>query len=101
MRASDAASRPIVDGDVQPSLAARVNAYTSSIRPDVTEAAPATSKWRCARSARLSRSSTGARAIAAIPTGTFTKKIHDQLRYDVRTPPSSTPAAAPLPEAAP
>jgi hypothetical protein len=29
------------------------------------------------------------------------KKIHDQLKYDVSTPPSKTPAAAPLPEAAP
>jgi hypothetical protein len=36
-----------------------------------------------------------------MPTGTLMKKIHDQLRYDVRTPPSSTPAAAPLPDAAP
>ena len=46
-------------------------------------------------------SSTGARAIAATPTGTLMKKTQDQLRYDVSTPPSRTPAAAPLPEAAP
>ena len=37
----------------------------------------------------------------AIPTGTFTKKIHCQPRYSVRIPPSSTPAAAPLPATAP
>jgi hypothetical protein len=67
----------------------------------VIEAAPGRSKWRCARSARLSSSSTGASAIAATPTGTLMKKIHDQLRYDVSTPPSSTPTRAPLPEAAP
>ncbi len=36
-----------------------------------------------------------------MPTGTLTKKIQDQLRYEVSTPPSSTPAAAPLPDAAP
>ena len=37
----------------------------------------------------------------AIPTGTLTKKIHSQPRYSVSTPPSSTPAAAPLPATAP
>ena len=62
--------------------------------------APGTSRWRCARSARLSLSSTGASAIAASPTGTLMKKIHDQLRYEVSSPPRRTPAAAPLPEAA-
>jgi len=31
----------------------------------------------------------------------LTKKIHDQLRSEVRMPPSSTPTAPPLPEAAP
>jgi hypothetical protein len=72
-------------------------AHTSSISPAVTEAAPAKSKWRCARVARLSRSSHGVTAIAAIPTGTLTKKIHDQFRDEVNSPPSSTPAAAPLP----
>ena len=44
---------------------------------------PARSKWRCARSARLSRSSSGVSAIAARPTGTLMKKTHDQLRYEV------------------
>ena len=33
--------------------------------------------------------------------GTLMKKIQDQLSYDVKTPPSKTPAAAPLPDAAP
>jgi hypothetical protein len=43
----------------------------------------------------------GFRLAFSAPTGTLTKKIHDQLRYEVSTPPSGTPAAAPLPEAAP
>src|SRR4051812_12453648 len=42
----------------------------------------------------------GVRATTATPTGTLTRKIHGQLRDDVRTPPSRTPAAPPLPEAA-
>src|SRR3954453_4763912 len=37
----------------------------------------------------------------ATPTGTLIRKIHGQLAYEVRTPPSRTPAAPPLPEAAP
>src|SRR5437773_7771643 len=36
-----------------------------------------------------------------MPTGTLMKNTHDQLRYEVRKPPSSTPAAPPEPEAAP
>jgi len=36
-----------------------------------------------------------------MPTGTLMKKIHDQLRYEVSSPPRRTPAAAPLPYAAP
>src|SRR5205814_10334456 len=43
----------------------------------------------------------GVNAIATMATGTLMKKIHGQLRYDVRTPPRRTPTAAPLPEAAP
>ncbi len=39
--------------------------------------------------------------MAARPTGTLMKKIHGQLSVDVSKPPSNTPAAAPLPEAAP
>ena len=85
---------------LQPSCVARVIAYTSSITPEVTEVAPATSKWRCS-CPRLSASTTGAAAITAIPTGTLMKNTHDQFRYEVRNPPSSTPAAPPDPEAAP
>ena len=41
--------------------------------------------------------------LLAIRNGTrrTSRGIHDQLRYEVSTPPSRTPAAAPLPEAAP
>src|SRR5207244_7984159 len=69
--------------------------------PPVIEAAPAKSKWRCLRSARLSRNSQGLSPITKAPTGTLMKKIHDQLSPLVSAPPSSTPAAPPLPEAAP
>src|SRR5437764_12382194 len=65
------------------------------------EAAPDTSKWRCWRSARLSRRSHGLSAITTTPTGTLMKKIHDQLSELVNAPPRRTPAAPPLPEAAP
>ena len=100
IRAAAPANRPSVVEAPQPSLAARVVAYTSSIRPAVADAAPGKSKWRWGRSARLSCRSTGVSAMAARPTGTLMKKIQDQLRYEVSTPPSRTPAAAPLPVAA-
>ncbi|MNC35645.1 hypothetical protein D3C75_841360 [compost metagenome] len=35
------------------------------------------------------------------PSGTFTKKIHSQLRFCVRIPPSAGPLAAATPETAP
>ena len=53
------------------------------------------------RSTLLSRTNRGASAKARTPTGTLTKKIHSQPRYFVRTPPSSTPTAAPRPPIAP
>src|SRR6266436_9699360 len=65
------------------------------------EAAPAVSKRRRLRAARLSRRSIGVRASTIAPAGTLTKKIHDQLNALVSAPPSRTPAAAPLPETAP
>ena len=99
--AADAASSPIVDAVAHPSCAARVIAYTSSISPAVIEVAPATSKCRWLSLARLSRSSHGLTAKTAMPTGMLMKKIHDQLSQLVSTPPSSTPAAPPLPDAAP
>jgi hypothetical protein len=36
-----------------------------------------------------------------MPIGTLTKKIHSQPAYSVRTPPASTPMAAPEPAIAP
>ena len=67
----------------------------------MTVNAPAKSKCRWPSSARLSRRSSGLTATSAMPTGTLMKKIHDQASELVRKPPSSTPAAAPLPETAP
>ena len=66
----------------------------------MTVTAPATSGevW-C--SERLSRTKRGASTNASTPTGTLMKKIHSQPKYFVRTPPSSTPTAAPAPPSAP
>src|SRR5579885_2574317 len=78
--AADAPSDASDAVEVHPSLVARVNPYTSSIRPVVAVTAPRTSKWRWPSSGRLSARTIGARSAAATPTGTLTKKIHDQLR---------------------
>ncbi len=67
----------------------------------MTSRAPSTSTRRSPPSVRLSEIRLGVRARIAIPTGTFTKKIHSQPRYSTSTPPRSTPAAAPLPATAP
>ena len=101
MSTAEATSRPIVSAFAQPFWVARVMAYTSTINPPVIEAAPAESKWRWSRSARLSRRSTGLSASTSRPTGTLMKKIHDQLKALVSAPPRSTPAAPPLPDTAP
>ena len=50
---------------------------------------------------RLSRTIGRVSASTSAPTGTLTKKIHSHPAYFVRTPPKSTPAAAPLPPIAP
>ena len=82
----------------QPIWVARVSAYTSTMRPLVTVTAPATSKLRRASAPAGSRESrNGVRPIRTAPIGTLTKKIHSQPNALVRTPPSSAPAAAPLP----
>jgi hypothetical protein len=67
----------------------------------VTVTAPAVSKRRTMSSARLSRTTSGTRKSAPRPIGTLTKKIHSQPAYSVRTPPASTPMAAPEPAMAP
>ena len=59
----------------------------------MTLIAPSTSTPRVAtRDSGTKRSDS---STAAIPTGTLTKKIHSHDRYSVRTPPSSSPTAAP------
>ena len=94
------AKTPIVRPELQPQSFACVIPNTAAERPPVTSTAPRASKPRAVRS-RLSPSSTGASASAVIPTGRLMKKIHSQLRRSVKTPPSSTPAAAPKPPTAP
>src|ERR687888_2721778 len=71
------------------------------MRPLVIDTAPAVSNVLWRRSARLSESSHGLTAKTRMPTGMLMKKIHDQLSQLVSRPPSRTPAAPPLPEAAP
>jgi hypothetical protein len=97
---TETARNPIVLPASQPCWPACVIAYTSDDRPAVTEIAPTASN-DLTEASRLSCSSIGVRITAAAPTGTFTKKIHDQLSDSVRTPPMSRPAAAPTPPTAP
>ena len=99
--AAEAASSAIVSVVPQPCWTARVIAYTSSISPPVIEMAPGTSKCRWVTPATLSRTSRGVSASTSAPTGTLMKKIQDQSSELVSAPPSSTPAAPPLPETAP
>src|SRR5919201_1768451 len=84
----------------QPSWPPCVIAYTSADKPAVTDTAPIASN-DLTRASRLSRNSSGASEKPITPTGTLTKKIHDQLSALVRTPPMRTPAAAPKPPTAP
>ena len=90
---------PTVRADVHPRPGLR-DRVDERREPAVTSIAPGTSKVRTLAS-RLSFSSRGASTNASAPTGTLTKKIHDQLSASVSTPPSSTPAAAPKPPTAP
>src|SRR5256714_492059 len=64
-------------------------------------AAPAKSKCLRSASERLSAMSDGAMAAAIRPIGTLTHSTHCQPSPSVSTPPSSTPAAPPLPATAP
>src|SRR3954466_11093437 len=99
-RIADAAKNESAFADSQPSSPARVIAYTNDESPDVTRIAPSASN-DLTDASRLSRSRIGVRMKAITPIGTLTKKIHDQLRVAVSTPPSRTPAAAPKPPTAP
>src|SRR5207247_4360660 len=98
--ATDAAMTPIVRPEPQPYVPLWVIAYTSATSPPVTSTAPRAS-YDFTVVSRLSSRRRGARKKAATPTGTLTKKIHDQLSVSVSTPPSRTPAAAPKPPTAP
>src|SRR4029079_16372476 len=100
-RASAAASTLSVSGSAQPRELVSVSAYTKSITAPVAENAPAMSKGRRPSRTTLSRRTSGTAIRSTAATGALTKKIHGQLKYDVRTPPTRTPTAAPLPEAAP
>ena len=60
---------------------------------------PATSSRACVPRSRVTRCSAASPTNA--PTGTFTKKFQRQLSAEVRTPPTSTPAAAPALPSAP
>jgi len=99
--AIETSSSRIVRAELQPTSGAFEIAYTSSASPPVTVTAPARSKRRWPRSARLSGTNGRASPKTSAPTGTLTKKIHSQPRYLTMIPPKSTPAAAPEPPRAP
>src|SRR6516225_58369 len=101
INAPAAVSKPIVAAEAQPWLPAVTTAYTSSVRPPVTVTAPAASKRRWPRPARLSGSKNRAAATISAPTGRLTKKIHGHDSQVVSIPPASTPIAAPAPVTAP
>src|SRR6202162_1337929 len=75
--ATPAAMTPIVRPEPQPYVPLWVIAYTSDTSPPVTSTAARASNDFTAVS-RLSARRRGARKNAARPTGTLTKKIHDQ-----------------------
>src|SRR5713226_10317457 len=85
----------IVQIDMKPSVAAFVNAYTSSISPLVTDRAPGRSK--CLSTARpgLFARNFWERTAATVPIGTLTNRTDLQPNADVRTPPEIEPAAKP------
>ena len=84
----------------QPSALPRISAKTSRKRAALNVAAPSQSIFLCDGSFD---SSTFARVTneAAIPIGTFTKKIHSHPNESVRTPPASGPIATAPPIVAP
>src|SRR3954451_6426743 len=63
--------------------------------PPVAVTAPATSKVRCSSSSRDSGTKRSESTNAAMPTGTFTKKIHRQENDCVSQPPRTSPKAEP------
>src|SRR6185369_553573 len=83
---------------VHPSCVARVNPYTSDIKPTVIKTAPGRSRCLSFASSMCAGTYFRIKKIAKIPIGTLTKKHDRQPRYWVNTPPRKTPAAPP-PEA--
>ena len=98
--AAEPTRHPIVCAEPQPAVGALESAYTSRTSEVVMAMAPNGSNER-APSRRLSRTKRGVSRNTSTPTGTLMKKIHSQPRYEVSTPPRSTPAAAPAPAIAP
>jgi hypothetical protein len=86
---------PIVCAEPQPFCCAWTIAYTSAIRPPVTETAPATSNDRCAASSRDSGISRSESRKTTMPTGTLMKKIHGHEKACVIAPPRTRPTALP------
>src|SRR5262249_10247356 len=82
-----------VAGSDQPSLAARMNAYTSAAIPVTDVSAPARSK--CPGRRGVSARRNGAQAATTIPTGRLMKNAQRQDSHWVMAPPSTRPSEAP------
>ncbi|MCY1237108.1 hypothetical protein D9M72_497910 [compost metagenome] len=95
-----AASRPRVQGEVQPSRSTEVTPRTRARRPRVRVIAPGTSSF-CLILADRSWITNGARARMMIPTGTLMKKVKRHPKRSVRTPPRTAPTAKPRDSRAP
>ena len=81
--------------ELQPCCAELTRPNTSSIRPLVTERAPARSYPLCACSSFDSGTIRSAAKKAMIPIGTLMKKIQRQENAWVSAPPSTSPTAEP------
>ncbi len=97
---ADAASSPSTSGWPNPNGSAAESADTRATSAEVTRAAPGRSS-RPRAVAASARTRTGIVARTRMPTGTLTKNTACQPNAAVSTPPSSTPAALPMPATAP
>ncbi len=82
----------------QPWSAARMKPYTRAVIPTVEVSAPTRSNRPEERGVSLMNS--GARTTSATPIGTLMKSTHRQDSQSVRTPPATSPSAAPEPDTA-
>ena len=88
------AKKPNVCSEAQPFSSALTIPYTSATAPR-SPSPRRRGRSSCARARRATPARSGApRRRTAIPTGTFTKKIHGHDRYSTRMPPRTRPNGA-------